>query len=214
MSEIKAVIFDVDGTLLDTREFIQHAFEHTLERHRFAVPEKAVLLEILRSGAPLHSCYEIFAPGGDILSLRETHGKFQKDHLELAMAYDGLIELLQLLKSRGIRLAACSSRGGTVRTSLRRAQALPYFEIVLDANDVVHHKPDPEGILKILESMNIEPVHAAMIGDTRADIEAGKNAGVLMTIGVTHGFGLRETLEDAGADHVVDSLQDVPTLLM
>ena len=84
---------------------------------------------------------------------------------------------------------------------------------MLDASDVVNHKPHPEGVLKVLELLDVSPAHAVMVGDTIVDIKAGKNAGCAMTIGVTHGFGTRTQLQEAGATHVVDALEEMISLL-
>lgn len=211
--EIKAVIFDVDGTLLDTREYIQQAYEHALHSNVHAVPSREVLQGAIRTGASLEGCYEIFAPTGDIVALRDTHRGFQNTHFELIVAYEGLIDLLSQLKDSGIKLGACSSRGPSVRPSLDHMQALSFFDAVVDATDVKYHKPHPEGVQKILSHLEVLPQNAVMIGDTRADIEAGLNAGVGLKIGVTHGFGTRDVLEEVGADYIVDSLGDIPPIL-
>ena len=74
---------------------------------------------------------------------------------------------------------------------------------------VVATDVDPESVLYVLSQLQIEPRDACMVGDTLVDIGAGKNAGVAKTIGVTHGFGSRESLEVAQADFIVDRLMDI-----
>ena len=211
-TSIRAVVFDADGTVLNTREFILKAFEHSAALHGHAVPGREKIVPGL-AGKTLIDGYRALFPQGDHLALRDSHRMFQKEKFDLIAAYDGLHELLTTLRGRGMLLGICSSRAATVRPSLEYLEALNYFDAVVDANDVTEHKPHPEGVLKVLEILNIAPEHAAMIGDTVSDIEAGRAAGCAFTIGITHGFGTRESLENAGADHIIEKLSDILPLL-
>lgn len=212
MNDIRAVVFDVDGTLLDTREFIAQAFEYSLAMHGHCVPERESLMSSV-SGIHLKDCYLLFAPNGDVHALMDTHRAFQLDRFDLILAYHGLHELLDMLREQNIKLGVCSSRAQTLKPSLEHVQALRYFDAVLDANDVVQHKPHPEGVLRVLALLGVPAGNSVMIGDTTVDIGAGKSAQCAMTIGVTHGFGTRSDLEAAGATHVVDSLSEILPLI-
>ena len=81
-----------------------------------------------------------------------------------------------------------------------------YFKVVLGPDSVQRRKPHPEAIERILTELGNPKETALMVGDTRFDIEAGKNAGI-MTCGVTYGFGSRQEVEECGADIIIDSLQ-------
>lgn len=208
---IEAAVFDVDGMLLDTREFIFQAYEYTLARHGHEVPDRAVIARQI--GRSLPYCYETFAPNGELAVLCNTHHEFQSDQLHLVTPYEGLVEMLDTLQESGIKLGAFSSRKGNLIPSLENAGILHYFGVVIQGDDVVKHKPHPEGLLKALATLAVEPPRASMLGDAAVDIEAGKAAGVALTIGVTHGFGTREDLEAAGPDFIIDDLQSIPSLL-
>ncbi|MEK7601827.1 MAG: HAD-IA family hydrolase [Patescibacteria group bacterium] len=204
----KAVVFDVDGTLLDTREFIAAAIEHSLRAHGHVVPERKQVVEAA-TGRSLDDCYPLLAPDGDVVALRDTHRAFQMKRFDLVNAYAGMHEVLTALRARGILLGICSIRGPNLRPTLEHTQALAYFDAIVDSTGVTNHKPHPEGILKVLELLNVAPEHAVAIGDTASDIEAGKAAGCSLTIAITHGLGTRESLEKSGADHIVTSLPDI-----
>lgn len=208
----QAVIFDVDGTLLDTRDFITDAFKHALAAQGHPTHDLRERLAAV-GGMPLEDCYVALAPDGDIVALIDSHREFQYRGFDLILAYDGLNELLDTLRGRGVLVGACSSRGKNLKPSLEHLSVLHHFDMVVDATDVSKHKPHPEGLLKILHTFEIEPAHAAMIGDSPQDILAGKAANVGMTIAITHGFGTRETLSAARPDHIVDSLHEVLPLL-
>lgn len=210
---IKAVVFDVDGTLLDTREFIAQAFEHTLRTFECAVPGRQALMDHV-AGRTLKECYPALAPGHSYADLSDTHREFQLRSFHLIRAYEGLHEFLVALRAAGMRLGVCSSRAKTLKPSLQHVQALKYFDAVIDASEVVNHKPHPEGVLRVLELLSTDPGEAAMVGDTVVDIETGKNAGCALSIGVTHGFGTRGQLTRAGADFAGDSLDEVEQFLL
>lgn len=213
MTEIRAVVFDVDGTLLDTREFIAQAFEHTLRTYDYVIPERKALMEHV-AGRPLQECYPALAPDHAYADLADTHRAFQLKSFHLIRAYDGLNEFLASLRAAGMKLGVCSSRAKTLKPSLEHVQALRYFDAAIDASEVVNHKPHPEGVLQVLELLDVSPHEAVMVGDTVVDIETGKNAGCALSIGITHGFGTRDQLETAGADFVGASLLELQEYIL
>lgn len=212
MTKIEAVIFDADGTLLDTREFIFQALERTLGHHGHAVPSRDVFTSHM--GAHLIDMYMALAPDGDVAKLVEHHRELHREELlYLVAAYEGLHELLQHIREHGAKLGICTNRGEGARDLLRQIGILQDFDTVVTADDVKKHKPDPEGLLQALAHIDVAPQHAVMVGDTTADIGAGKAAGVAYTIGLTHGFSTASILRDAGADYVVDHLDGVLNVL-
>lgn len=206
---LDAILFDLDGTLADTREFIFQAFERVLESYGHPVPGRSAMMA--KMGLPLAECYAAFAPedGADIAALCAAHDAFQHANLGLVEGYDGLIDTLDALRAAGYKIGVCTDRGEHVFAALGRAGIASRCDVLVHGKLVAKPKPDPEGILKALGQLSIEPARAAMVGDTRVDIEAGKNSGLALTVGLTHGFGARETLSRAGADRVVDSLPEI-----
>jgi pyrophosphatase PpaX len=193
LSHIRAILFDVDGTLLDTFEFIYQAFEHALEDHGFPAMSRH---EIARHmGGPLEECYTGLVPDCDPAVMVEAHRLFQANNIDLASLFPGTLEVLDHLKLRGLKLAAVTTR--SIRSSIRSMEATgtaDYFDIILSAEDVENHKPHPEPLLKALAAIGERPEHAVMIGDTYADIGAGKACGTL-TIAALYGFGGPSLLE-------------------
>ncbi len=212
MAKIEAVIFDADGTLLDTREFIFQALERTLGDHGHTIPSRNVLTSHM--GAHLTDMYEAIAPDGDVAKLVEHHRELHSGELlYLVAAYEGLHELLQHIRGQGMKLGICTNRGEGARGLLQQIGILQDFDVVVTADDVKMHKPDPEGLLQALDNIGVAAERAVMVGDTSADIGAGKNAGVAFTIGVTHGFTGAEVLREAGADYVAHHLNEIPDIL-
>ena len=211
--DIQAVIFDADGTILDTREFIIQAFEHSLDTHGHPVPSRSHMMATV-AGIMLDDCYVRLAPDGDVIALCDTHRSFQQDRYDLIVAYEGLDDVIAILRKDGIKLGICSSRGKTLKPSLNHMKIGHHFDVVIDAHDVKRHKPHPEPVLKTLELLGVAPGHAVMVGDTPADIGAAHAAGLALAIGVTHGFGTREMFEAANADRIIDSLRELPALVL
>jgi len=212
--ELRAVVFDVDGMLLDTKEFIFQAYEDTLKRFGHQVPHRTVMSKQIGRG--LEECYLAFAPNGDIKALSLAHRAFQDrpEIVKLIVTYPGVSDLLQQLQKAGLRLAVFSSRKVTLAPSLQRAGLIEFFGAMVQGDDVTHHKPHPEGLLKALDELGVPPHQAAMVGDAAVDILAGKAAGVSLTIGITHGFGTQTELEAAMPDYIVHSIDEIAPILL
>ena len=207
----RAVLFDVDGTLLDTSEFIYGGFEHALAAHGLPVPDRAALAAVI--GPPLALCYQLLVPAGDLASLIASHRAWQLDNLELCRPFPGAVAVLRELRAAGLRLAAVTNRS---RVSAHRSADLtgltPYLDLLLAAEDVARQKPDPEPLLLALDRLGVAASEAVMVGDTYADILAGRAASV-RTVGVTHGFHGTAVAEHA-PDALIDSLGELLALVL
>ncbi len=207
---IKAILFDIDGTLLDTSEFILQAFEHSLKQGGITGVTRTHIAQEM--GPPLFEMYQLLAPGKNPEEFVRAHRDFQSKKLHLSTPFSEAQEVLQKIHEKGVKIAAVTSRSNenSVKT-LELADIKEYFEIIISFEDVKKHKPDPEGILMALQYMNIRPVDAIMVGDTHVDIEAGKNAGTT-TVGITHGIRGDE-VKTSSPDYVITSLPELLTIL-
>ena len=208
---LEAVIFDADGTILDTRELARQSIEHVLTSHGYAMPS---ILELRKyGGRPAHETYGRFAPKHDSNELVTKHRAFQAERFDLFEAYEGLHDLLRALKAGGLKIGMCTNRATNVLDLLDHVGIKDEFDAIMHADLMQNVKPHPEGILKLCENLGVEPSRSVMVGDTEADVGAGKAAGCAFTIAVTHGIGTRELLESEGADYVVDHLNDILPLV-
>jgi pyrophosphatase PpaX len=209
LDSLQAVLFDVDGTLLDTFDFIYGAFEHAFEVHGVPPLTREEISGLM--GGPLEEVYSTMAAEFDAKALTETHRTFQSDNLALARLFPATIEVLDALKKRNLKIAAITTR--SKRTSVRSLETTGiahYFDLVISGEDVTNLKPDPEPIVKALNHFRIEPQDAIMVGDTHADIEGGKNAGV-MTVAALYGFA-GDRLLALHPDHVIRDLLELLSL--
>jgi phosphoglycolate phosphatase len=209
---IQLVIFDLDGTLIDSRLDLVHSVNAAL-RHigRPALPDD-VIASYVGDGAPILIQRALGGKHVDEATVRkglEFFLSYYREHkLDHTKVYHGIPETLAAIRNSGNgsprKLAVLSNK--PVNPSRAIVEALDlgkFFTQVYGGNSFATKKPDPEGARKLLDELGVRPEHAAIVGDSHTDIETGRNAG-LWTVAVTYGFA-PHTLEDAPADVSVDS---------
>lgn len=210
----KAVIFDVDGTLLNSLDGYQLAASRATEEHGYTVSLDHVR-EALNTNQPF---WDFIIPPGTprdeelIAELRAATMRHWPAALdEVVDVIPGCPEALHRLREAGFRLAIYTGSGGESLPPLRASGLLELFEVIVTGNDVDARKPDPEGIRLCLDRLGIVPQDAAYIGDSRIDVEASHAAGVL-AISVLTGAGDSASLSSAGTDRIVQSVAQLPEL--
>lgn len=196
----------MDGTLIDSREIILGAFKHVLEEFGGEYDEAVVSTHV---GRVLNHTYEDLLPGHEAEKLIALHRSWQADNKDLFKGFSGLEDFLSAIKNLGLKLGLFTSAART-RTdlSLDGLNIRNYFDAIVCMEDVKKAKPDKEGIVTTTKLMGVSPGEVIMVGDAEYDILSGKNAGVI-TIGITHGFGTKQALQEAGADYIVNNLQEL-----
>ena len=118
-------------------------------------------------------------------------------------------ETLERMTKKGIRMSVATSRGvESLRDLLTSMGIIKYFDLLLGADSVMRHKPDPEPVLMTLRKLNIEASDTLVVGDMPVDILMGKGAGCT-TCGVTYGNATREELVEAGADFIIGDFSEL-----
>ncbi len=209
MTKLRAVLFDLDGTLRDSREVINPAIEHALNSHGVHAGPEAIapyahsLRAVHRALAPEDVPYTV---------LEEAYDQSVQERFHLVKLYEHVPETLEWLQGHGYLIGMVSS-GRRARDYLKQESLIDYFDVVIGGNDVRELKPHPEAVLAALGALACLPEEAAMVGDLAADVIAGQSAGVATTIGLTHGFGSEQMLREAGADYIIASLDELPGTL-
>jgi pyrophosphatase PpaX len=208
----KAVLFDADGTILDTREYIYQAFERTLAHHGHEVPSREALTS--QMGAHVLDIYKGIAPEGDHEALVAHHRMLHDGELlPLVAPYQGARDVLDALKDAGFKVGVCTNRGSAARNLLKKAGLYDALDSVATVDDVVNPKPHPEMAHKVLDALGATPDETLLVGDTGADIQTGKNANLAQVVGITHGFGSEAFLREVGADTIIHSLAELLPIL-
>jgi len=207
----RTILFDIDGTLLDSQELVLRGYETALAAHGHSVP-RTDLTRVL--GMTLEHGYNALLPAHPHLheAMVDIHKQHSIDNVDLISTFPRMEEVLAELKARGLQLAAVTNRKPWVgvdifsNTSLRN-----YIDLLVTANDVTNPKPHPEPLLLALNKLQSQPHQAMMVGDSDSDILAGKAAGVT-TVGAAYGmFG--HSIKDHHPDHVIHALHELLDLL-
>jgi pyrophosphatase PpaX len=213
MPAINTVLFDLDGTLIDSIELILASYRHTLAAHgRQALPDSEWMRGV---GTPLRvqlaQCAE--SPE-DLQALVETYRDYNlANHDRMITAYPGVVDMVRTARSMGFHTGVVTSknREGT-RRGLRLVGLEDFIEVRVCADDVTHPKPHPEPVLQALTRLGANPASTLFVGDSVHDLHSGRQAGVLTGAALWGPFQ-REELEPAAPDHWLARVQDLRSLL-
>lgn len=210
-NNITTLLFDFDGTLLNTNELIIQTFSTVLDKHFPNSYGREDILDFI--GPSLDQTFDIIAPSRSEELINEYRELNRKLHDDMVTGYDGVEETLHILKKRGIKLAIVSTkRKETILHGLRLMGVSELFDAVIGLDDVENPKPDPEPILKALKELASSASESLMIGDNSHDIEGGKNAGV-RTAGVAWSVKGEEFLASLNPDYMLQHMSDLLELL-
>lgn len=206
------VIFDLDGTLVDSSPDICAAINHVISPYGCAPFSLEKTRELVGEGAMrlMEKVIETNVLEVEPVRLLQGFLAYYGEHLlDMTTIYPGVIEALQSLT--GIRKAVVTNKHDhlSVRT-LQEMELLQYFDMVVGSETAPAKKPSPLPILYVLERFRVAPDRAVIVGDSTYDVEAGKNAGIT-TIAVTYGYRPAEVLR--GADLQIDSMNRLPEAL-
>jgi pyrophosphatase PpaX len=214
------ILFDLDGTLVDTTELILQSFAHAFDVHfpgRLPTRDALVatfgrsLPATLREMADAEGAADAEATGTAML---ETYRAFQRLHHDtLIQPFPGVSEMLAALAARGHRLGLVTSKmEGFARRGLRLFGLEGRFEIGIFHDDTPRHKPLPDPLLLAAARAGVPPPDVTYVGDSTHDIVAGRAAG-MRTVGVLWGPFPRAVLESERPDHLVATPDDLAALV-
>ncbi|WP_125154678.1 pyrophosphatase PpaX [Clostridium rectalis] len=207
----KAILFDLDGTLINTNNLILQSFRYTLRE--FSI-EGVKDMEIINTfGQPLLEAMELFSED-KAKDLVKTYLEYNRiKHDELTKKIEGVEEGLVLLKEKGIKLAVVTSKRRQVALrGLKLFNLDKYMDIVVCPEDTKRHKPEAEPVLKACEILKILPEDALMVGDSHNDILCGKNAGAKTCLVKYTALCMNE-LMTYSPDYIIDSLVEINLII-
>lgn len=210
-NNINTILFDLDGTLIDTNDLIIKSFLHTLEKY---YPKQYQREDVLPFIGP--SLMETFG-GLDPVKMEEmiqTYRDFNiSNHDLLVTEFEGVFETIKTLKEKGYKLGIVTTKMmNVVAMGLKLTDLEQFFEVIVALDHVKNAKPDPEPVFLALEQLGSRPEEAMMVGDNYHDVLAGKNAGT-KTAGVAWAVKGRESLEVHGPDYMLENMRDLLDIL-
>lgn len=213
IADLEAVLFDLDGTLVDTIPLILDSFRYATE----TVLGQPVADDVLARniGIPLVIQLREFtdddAVADELLRAYREYNRLHHD--ERARLFEGTAEALSIIAERGIPMGVVTSKGREI--ALRGIDLFElgrYFSVVITMDDVERFKPDPFPILKAAEALGVTAAATAYVGDSPHDVDAANRAGAL-SIAAPWGVSTRDRLLEAQPDFILDSMADLPELL-
>ncbi|AJY75017.1 pyrophosphatase PpaX [Paenibacillus beijingensis] len=211
-NQITTLLFDLDGTILDTNELIIRSFLHALDGIVPAGFGAEQMIPIM--GQPLVTQLQKFSGLTEVSHLVPVYREYNlRMHDEMVKAFPHVDDVLGNLKRSGFKLGVVTTKmrlttdRGLNLTGLER-----YMDSVVTLDDVTEAKPHPEPVLKAMAELKADPASTLMIGDSPADIGAAKAAGAI-AVGVAWSLKGGQVLREYGADHIIDDMRDLYALV-
>lgn len=210
-----AVIFDLDGTLLNTLGDLRAATNHALEVRGLPPHSMEEIRQFIGNGIRLLICRAMpeGTPEAEIDAALDDFKAYYAAHIhDRTVPYDGIPQLLTALRKRGIKVAVLSNKIDSASQQL-----IEYFfpektDVVFGEHVGVPRKPDPTSCRMVMQQLGVQPEQVLYVGDSGTDMQTAKNAG-LYAVGVTWGFRSKEVLLEYGADVLVHRPEQILQIL-
>ena len=212
---IKALCFDVDGTLSDTDNLYTQRVSRFLPRFLFRDPDRTarrLVMWIESPGNALLGLTDTIGLDDEIVALIDWLSRHRRKSSKKFLLVPGVDQMLARLKGYyPMAIVSARDEKGTMRF-LEQFDLVKYFDVIVTGQSAQHTKPYPDPILLAAKKMNVKPEECLMIGDTTVDMRAGKSAGA-QVVGVLCGFGEEAELLRMGADLILNSTTELANAL-
>ena len=212
----KAVLFDMDGTVLDTVGDLTDAINVSLAKFGFPARTVEEVKSFLGKG-PAHFVNCAVPEGTDEATRQQVlafYEPYYDSHCQIRTApYPGIMELLNSLKDRGLRLAVISNKQEPAVKALAEQHFAGLLELAVGTNAHIRCKPDPSAVLAAMAELGVEKEETLYVGDMDVDLNTARNAGI-DCVCVSWGFLGRKRLESIGAEHIVDNTEQLLDYIM
>ena len=211
-----AVLFDMDGTVLNTLDDLTNAVNYTLARYKLPLLERRQVAAYLGNGAKYLMSRAVPAGTSETM-LEEILGYYQPwydSHCAILTApYPGILPLMQALRKAGVKQAVISNKQDSAVKQLAEQHFPGLLETAVGESTLVRRKPNPDAVLAALREMGVDRKDAIYVGDTEVDLRTAENAG-LACAAVGWGFRSEQQLHEAGAGHVFQSAEELQDWLL
>lgn len=215
MRKYNTVVFDMDGTLLNTLDDIADGVNYILRRYGY---QEKTLEEVRRAvGNGARRLLMAVIPGGEenpqFEQILKEYGAYYQEHCQIkTRAYDGVQQLLEALKEKGIKIAIVSNKGDGAVKELNRRYFSETIETAVGERPGIGRKPAPDSVLEALKILESSREQAVYVGDSEVDYHTAANAGMTCVL-VSWGFRSREQLERLSPDYLIDAPLELLNIL-
>lgn len=200
------VLFDLDGTILDTNELIHDSFVYTLKQYGYTFTDEQILAF---NGPPLYDTFTKLNPQKAEEMVQTYRAHNLKKHDEMVTLFPHVQETLDILQNNGIKMGIISAKMRTgVMQGLELTKIKNYFDTIITFDDITNPKPHPEPVLKGLEDLKSDKNKTIMIGDNFHDIVSGNKAGV-QTVAVSWSLKGIDVLKKYEPTYTIDNMLEL-----
>ena len=218
---VHAVIFDMDGTLIDSIDIYFKIVEIALERLKLPQVSRKKILDAAEDGdfnwevvlpdEVRHKKDEIIGQAWDIIN--EIAPQMFEENLKLIQGADNILQSISTSIPRIGLVTSTQQKYLEIKMQpLQNAGVEKLFEVIITSDDVPNRKPDPDPLIECARRLDVDPNKCVYVGDTRTDIKAGKAAG-MKTVAVLTGFDDYDMLANEGPDAIIDSIRNLVEVL-
>lgn len=210
-NKITTLLFDLDGTLIDTNELIIQSFLHTMEKYYPGQYQREDVLPFI--GPTLMQTFGSLNmdKAEEMIRVYREFNHAQHDYYTKEFA--GVYETIKTLHEKGFKLGIVTAKIlETSRRGLKLSRLEPFFDTIIALDHTTKPKPDPQPVLKALDTLGSSPEEAIMVGDNYHDILAGKNAGT-KTAGVSWSIKGKDFLLEYSPDYMLEKMDDLLSIV-
>ncbi|MBU8908653.1 pyrophosphatase PpaX [Desertibacillus haloalkaliphilus] len=205
--KIDTLLFDLDGTIINTNELIISSFLHTLDHYYPGEYTREKVINFI--GPPLYDSFKEVDPERfeEMVAMYRKHNL--ANHDELVQEYEGVYETIEELSKRGYKLAVVTTKKSkTAHMGLKLTGLDKFFDVVITIDDVENVKPDPEPLDKAMKLLGSSAETTIMVGDSQYDVLGGKNANT-KTAGVAWTIKGADYLKSLDPDYMLEHMSDL-----
>lgn len=212
---IRAVIFDLDGTLLDTLDDLAAAVNYALRTCGYPQRTRDEVRAFIGNGV-IRLMQRAVPQGVTQAEFDRCFASFREHYLshmnDRTRAFDGILPLLGELKRRGVKSAVVSNKLQAGVVGLCKTYFTDSIDCAVGVADESERKPNPVNVLRVMKTLGVLPEETLYVGDSEVDVQTARNAG-LRCVGATWGYRNREMLQAAGVWRLIDTPQELSGLL-
>lgn len=210
---ITHICFDLDGTLVDSKDTILESTKAALDKLKisYSIPEDAFTNMIGMHFVDIFEELKIDVP--DFEKFISIYKALYFDFMDSSYLYPGVQKTLQYLNQKNVKVSLLTTKvQDQAEKIIDHFNFRPSFAYLMGRRDGLAHKPSPEPLLQICKELRVEPVETVIVGDTELDVQCGKSAGA-KTCGVLYGYRTKGQLEKVKPDFLISGLSELRKIL-